>query len=332
MTSSASTPFDAQLGDLHGLQHLPDERHLGREQVGGLLAARLVLGVEVVAERPDRGVEGHRQVLRLLVGQQLHQHGGEPEDGVRHRAGLGGQVGRKGVEGPVGQGVAVEEDERRHSRHRRAGVPQGRQVLLPSRSCRTASASSACLAMSISEWISARSRPSVADHERRPLVEQRPGPLDPELPGHGAVGVGQEREFESVLLRELPLAVDRIGADPEADAPRRRRTPLRGRGSGSSPWCSPAVIAFGVEKQDHRPPDQLLRQSHGARHPGPAVRSREQDRRVAYIREATDRSQKPKASPGSGGGRPGRGRLSVESGAPSRFILGRPKKTCQEDL
>ena len=111
--------LDAQLRHLHGLQHLPDERHLGGEQVRGLLAARLVLRVEVVAERAGRRVEGHRQVLGLLVGEQFHEHRREPEHRVGHRAGLGGQVGGEGVEGPVGQGVAVEEDERRHSRHRR---------------------------------------------------------------------------------------------------------------------------------------------------------------------------------------------------------------------
>jgi hypothetical protein len=61
----------AQLGHLHGLQHLPDEGHLGGEEAGGLLAPGLVFGVEVVAEGAGGGVEGDGQILGLLVRQQL---------------------------------------------------------------------------------------------------------------------------------------------------------------------------------------------------------------------------------------------------------------------
>ena len=58
-----------QLLDLERLEHLVDQRQLRREQVGRLLAAGLVLGVELVAVRAAAGrVERDRDVVGLLVG------------------------------------------------------------------------------------------------------------------------------------------------------------------------------------------------------------------------------------------------------------------------
>ena len=64
--------FDAgifELLDLERVEHFVDQRQLRAEQVGGLLAARLVLGVELVAVGAAAGrVERDRDVVGLLVG------------------------------------------------------------------------------------------------------------------------------------------------------------------------------------------------------------------------------------------------------------------------
>ena len=62
----------------------------------------------------------------------------------------------------------------------------------------------------------------------------------PIMRGDVAVGVGEQRVVEPVLLRELLLLVDRVEADADALAARRRRTRPPGHGSGSSPSCTRA--------------------------------------------------------------------------------------------
>ena len=60
---------DLELADLERFEHLVDQRQLRREEVGRLLAAGLVLGVELVAVRAAaRRVERDRDVIGLLVG------------------------------------------------------------------------------------------------------------------------------------------------------------------------------------------------------------------------------------------------------------------------
>ena len=94
-----------------------DQRQLRREQVGRLLAARLVVGVELVAVRAPAGrVERDRDVVGLLVGEHLGEHRREAVDRVGDRARLGREVGRQREEGPVRERVAVEQQQLRHRR------------------------------------------------------------------------------------------------------------------------------------------------------------------------------------------------------------------------
>src|SRR5258708_25912255 len=59
--------------------------------------------------------------------------------------------------------------------------------------------------------------PSVrVDHEGGPLDRrQADAPLDAEELGDLAVGVGQQRVIEGMLVREEALLIDRIGADAD---------------------------------------------------------------------------------------------------------------------
>ena len=103
-------------GDGHGLQDLPDQPQLLAELVWGLGPPGLVIGVLL---QPDCGpplVERHRQEVRLLLAQELDQHGGESVHRVGQLAAGGGQIGGQGEEGPVGKAVSVQDEEppRRH--------------------------------------------------------------------------------------------------------------------------------------------------------------------------------------------------------------------------
>ena len=67
------------------------------EEVRGLLAARLVVGVELVAVRAAAGrVERDRDVVGLLVAEHLREHRREAVDRVRDRAALASR-GRSGA-------------------------------------------------------------------------------------------------------------------------------------------------------------------------------------------------------------------------------------------
>ncbi len=103
-------------GDLQGVEHLLDEPELGTELGGCLGAARLVLGIELQADRGGAHVERHGDQVGLLVGEELDQHRGEPVDRVRDRAAAGGQGLRQREERPVREAVAVEEEEPARSR------------------------------------------------------------------------------------------------------------------------------------------------------------------------------------------------------------------------
>ena len=108
-----------ETGGLHGshpqhLQHLAQQAQLLAEDFRGLGPVGLVAIEALVAERPARKVERHRDALRLVVAQQVHQHGREPEHGVGDLSGGGSHVVGKRVEGPVGQGMPVDEEQAGH--------------------------------------------------------------------------------------------------------------------------------------------------------------------------------------------------------------------------
>ena len=106
-----------QLADLERVEHLVDQRKLRREEVGRLLAAGLVLGIELVAIRAAAGrVERDGEVIGLLVGDHLGEHRREAVDRVGDGSRLGREVGREREERPVRQRMAVEQQQFRHLR------------------------------------------------------------------------------------------------------------------------------------------------------------------------------------------------------------------------
>ena len=134
---------DLELLDLQGFEDLVDQRQLRAEQIGSLLAARLVLRIELDSIRAAaRRVEGHRDEVGVFVGHDLGEHRGEAVHRVRPGAGLGREVGRQREERPVRQRMAVQQQQfghrghatttRRHSRWCRYGVS-----VPPTTSCAT---------------------------------------------------------------------------------------------------------------------------------------------------------------------------------------------------
>jgi hypothetical protein len=90
--------------DAQSVEHPADERELAAELVRRLVALGLVVGVLLESERLPRLVERHRDVGRLLVTKDVHQHRGESVDGVRVLA-VGGRevLHRQREERSVGQ-------------------------------------------------------------------------------------------------------------------------------------------------------------------------------------------------------------------------------------
>ena len=119
-----------------------------------------------------------------------------------------------------------------------------------------------------------------------------------------------------MLLRELPLAVDWIGADPEA-----------GGADGGELRLEVAEVAAllraprrhgpGIEEEHDRASGQLLRQADGAAVVGRQLEVGEGVTGAHALSKHPDAEKPPKTLPGSGGGRPVRGGQSGESGAPS---------------
>ncbi len=112
-------------GNGEGVAHLVDEADLPDEVRGRLGPSRLVLGVLGMPEGRHRKVPGHRDMGGPFVPQHIDQHRGEAVDGVGRLPRRGGEVlDREREERPVGQGVAVEEEQPRFAcrrRRRRAG-------------------------------------------------------------------------------------------------------------------------------------------------------------------------------------------------------------------
>ena len=109
MTSSASNPATSTHRDLQGLDDLADQAHLLAQDVGRLRPTRLVVVDHLVAEGGLGPVEGDRDVVGVVVLDQVDEHRREPEHGVGDLPGRGGHVGGQGEEGPVGERVAVDE-------------------------------------------------------------------------------------------------------------------------------------------------------------------------------------------------------------------------------
>ena len=100
--------------DVEDLDHLADQADLLAEDVGCLAPVGLVGGQRLVAEGRLGPVERDREMVGLVVADQVHQHRGEAEDGVRHLPRRRGEVGGQGEEGTVGQRVAVDQHQRAH--------------------------------------------------------------------------------------------------------------------------------------------------------------------------------------------------------------------------
>ena len=87
-------------------------RDLGRELFGGRGALGLVGGIDGAAEGGSPAVEEEQGEAGLLFPQQLEQHAGKDEQGVRGES-VGAFEIRKGVEGAVEKGGAVDQIKRR---------------------------------------------------------------------------------------------------------------------------------------------------------------------------------------------------------------------------
>ena len=106
-------------GDAQGGEHVMDQRHLTAELIGCRAAVGLVERVGLRTEGLARDVERCGDVAGLLVTEQIDQHRGEAVDRIgglpcRRAEILRGQ----GEERPVGQRVAIEQEQpRRGNRH-----------------------------------------------------------------------------------------------------------------------------------------------------------------------------------------------------------------------
>ena len=96
-------------GDTHGVHQLAHQAHLLAQYVGRSRTSRLVTGHQFVAESRLRPVKGNSQAVRLVVLDQVHEHGGKAVDGIGHLSRGRGQVRGQGEKGPVSERVAVEE-------------------------------------------------------------------------------------------------------------------------------------------------------------------------------------------------------------------------------
>ncbi len=103
------------------LRQLGEVGPLLGQEVGHGLALRLVLFELGVTEGLLLGVPGHDDRFGPLLGQDLDHHGAEAVEGVGGKPRRGGDGVRQGEEGPIGDVVAVEEEERAAVRAGRGG-------------------------------------------------------------------------------------------------------------------------------------------------------------------------------------------------------------------
>ena len=88
--------------DVENAHHVLDSLDLLAQIVGHALAMPFVVGVVPVA-KGFAHVEGHRDVLRLHVAQDVEQHGEKAESCVSRLSGARGHVRRQGVVSPEGK-------------------------------------------------------------------------------------------------------------------------------------------------------------------------------------------------------------------------------------
>ncbi len=98
------------VGEAEGLDGRRQVRPLLAQQVGPRLALRLVRLVGDLAPGPA-GVPGDDHRRRIVLGDDLRQHRGEPVDRVRRPPVGGRHVLGQGEERPVGEAVAVDQEE-----------------------------------------------------------------------------------------------------------------------------------------------------------------------------------------------------------------------------
>ncbi len=94
-------------GETESPGRLAHYRHLSPERFVHRLSGRLVILVLLMPEGGRRPVEGADPHVRLLLLQELGHHVAEPQHRVGGRAVGPGECGRQGMESPVGQAVAV---------------------------------------------------------------------------------------------------------------------------------------------------------------------------------------------------------------------------------
>jgi hypothetical protein len=106
--------------DAQGVEHLAHEAHLLAERIRCGISVCLVGLVGGVAERRLRAVERDEHVVGALLLQHVDEHRREPEHGIGDLAARRGHVRGQREERPVGQGVAVEEQQLAHALRVRA--------------------------------------------------------------------------------------------------------------------------------------------------------------------------------------------------------------------
>jgi hypothetical protein len=102
--------LDGDVGVAEGVDERREVRPLLLEQVRAARALGLVLGGDLLAAG-ETGVPDHHGGHRPVVRQDLHEHRREAEDGVRGLAVGRRDRLRKGEERPVGERVAIDEEQ-----------------------------------------------------------------------------------------------------------------------------------------------------------------------------------------------------------------------------
>jgi hypothetical protein len=109
-------------GDAEGLDNLTDAVHLDAHLVGHAVPVGLVVGVNLVAAGVAR-VKADGDVVGFQFLEDVEEGGGEAVGGIGRFAVAGGEAfQRQGVEGPVGQGVTVYENQAHGMTHLRTSV------------------------------------------------------------------------------------------------------------------------------------------------------------------------------------------------------------------
>ena len=111
--------FEARCLDDRQPQRLDDlahQTHLLPKDVGCRLAVGLVGRDPFVPEGRLGPVEGHGDVVGLVIADEVDQHRGEPEHRVRHLARGRGHVRGQREERPIGERVPIDEHDFRHRR------------------------------------------------------------------------------------------------------------------------------------------------------------------------------------------------------------------------